>query len=213
MFAAHVHTASRRWQVTVETLKLREKELAKVIPELEAKEQSPAATDDDRRALRSARATRSLTQGQLAHLRGEYWIGVLEEYGLLPNYTLLDDTVTLDVGISWTDPDSNDFRNDHAQFQRGSAQAIREFAPGATFYARGWEIAIDAIDLASTASPSAPGRSALPAASPSTPRPPAKSGRSRRAHGAAAPGSRTPDSGWTWSSSRTSRPRSDGTRR
>src|SRR5439155_7888552 len=36
---------------------------------------------------------------------------------------------------------------EHAQFQRGSAQAIREFAPGARFYARGWEITIDAVDL------------------------------------------------------------------
>ncbi len=147
LFAAHVHAASRRWQVTVETLKLREATIGKVLPELEAKAQSPAATDDDRRALRSAKATLSLTRGQLSHLRGEYWIGVLEEYGLLPNYTLLDDTVTLDVGISWTDPDTSDFRSEHAQFQRGSSQAIREFAPGATFYARGFEIAIDAIDL------------------------------------------------------------------
>ncbi len=147
LFAAHLHAASRRWQLTVETLKRREADIGKVLPELEAKKESPAATDDDRRAWRSAKATLSLTRGQLAHLRGEYWIGVLEEYGLLPNYTLLDDTVTLDVGISWTDPDTSEFRSEHAQFQRGSAQAIREFAPGATFYARGFEIAIDAIDL------------------------------------------------------------------
>ncbi|MFB9239643.1 DEAD/DEAH box helicase [Plantactinospora siamensis] len=73
--------------------------------------------------------------------------GVLEEYGLLPNYTLLDDSVTLDVGLSWIDPDDRKYRYDSAQFQRGSAQALREFAPGATFYARGWEIEIDAVDL------------------------------------------------------------------
>jgi hypothetical protein len=146
-FAGHVHAASRRWQLTVETLKHREKKIDDVLPELMVKVQSPAATDDDRRALRSANVARSLTRGQLSHLRGEYWIGVLEEYGLLPNYTLLDDTVTLDVGLSWMDPDSNEFQSEHAQFQRGAAHAIHEFAPGATFYARGWEIAIDAIDL------------------------------------------------------------------
>ena len=72
---------------------------------------------------------------------------MLEEHGLLPNYTLLDDSVTLDVGLSWTDPDTSTYQTEHAQFQRGSAQAIREFAPGATFYARGWEITIDAVDL------------------------------------------------------------------
>ena len=118
-----------------------------MLPELETKASSTAATDDDRRAWRSAKATRSLTAGQLGHLQGEYWIGVLEEYGVLPNYTLLDDSVVLDVGLSWTDPDSNTFQTEHAQFHRGSSQAIREFAPGATFYARGWEIAVDAVDL------------------------------------------------------------------
>lgn len=147
LFAGHVHAASRRWQQTVETLKRRQTDINRVLPELEERAASPAATDDDKRALRSARTTRKLIGGQLGRLRGEYWISVLEEHGLLPNYTLLDDTVTLAVGISWTNPDSGEFESDSAQFRRGSAQAIREFAPGATFYARGWEIAVDAIDL------------------------------------------------------------------
>lgn len=146
-FAAHLHAVSQRWQVTIQTLTYRLDAIDALLPDLIAKKESPAATDDDRRALRSAQATRSLTAGQLGHLQGEYWIGVLEEYGVLPNYTLLDDSVVLDVGLSWTDPDSNTFKSEHAQFNRGSAQAIREFAPGATFYARGWEIAIDAVDL------------------------------------------------------------------
>ncbi|PWU54785.1 heavy metal resistance protein CzcA [Micromonospora sp. S4605] len=146
-FAAHVQAASRRWQDTVETLQRRQKDIDALLPELEARVQSPAATDDDKQALRSAKATRKLTAGQLAHLRSIYWISVLEEYGLLPNYTLLDDTVTLDVGLSWTDPDSGTHEYGSARFERGSAQALSEFAPGATFYARGWEIEIDAVDL------------------------------------------------------------------
>ncbi|MDQ2587311.1 DEAD/DEAH box helicase [Saccharothrix yanglingensis] len=146
-FAAHVHAASLRWQETVQTLKQRQVAIAALLPDLEARVASPAVTDDDRQALRSAKATGKLTAGQLAHLRGAYWISVLEEYGLLPNYTLLDDSVTLDVGLSWVDPDTGGHKYDAAQFQRGSAHALREFAPGATFYARGWEITIDAVDL------------------------------------------------------------------
>ncbi|WP_020579904.1 DEAD/DEAH box helicase [Actinopolymorpha alba] len=146
-FANHVDAASSRWQDTVETLKQRQARIVDLLPELEARVNSPAATDDDKQALRSAEATRKLTANQLAHLRSTYWISVLEEYGLLPNYTLLDDTVTLDVGLSWTDPDTGAYEYGSAQFQRGSAQALHEFAPGATFYARGWEIAIDAVDL------------------------------------------------------------------
>jgi ATP-dependent helicase YprA (DUF1998 family) len=146
-FGSYVDAASRRWQETVETLKQRQLALAEVLPELDRRAQSPAATDDDRQALRSAQATRKLIAGQLSHLRSSYWISVLEEYGLLPNYTLLDDSVTLDVDLSWTDPDTGTYEYGTARFERGSAQALREFAPGATFYARGWEITIDAIDL------------------------------------------------------------------
>ncbi|ODU05910.1 MAG: heavy metal resistance protein CzcA [Pseudonocardia sp. SCN 72-86] len=146
-FAATLHEASGRWQQTIETLQHRRKAIDDALPALIAQAQSPAATDDDHRAQRSAETARKLTVGQLAHLQGEYWIGVLEEYGLLPNYTLLDDNVTLDVGLSWMNPDTKQFQTDHARIQRGSAQAIREFAPGARFYARGLEITIDAIDL------------------------------------------------------------------
>jgi hypothetical protein len=60
---------------------------------------------------------------------------------------LLDDSVTLDVGLSWVDPDTGDFQSEHQQLQRGSSVAIREFAPGSRFYARGLEIEIDAVDL------------------------------------------------------------------
>lgn len=146
-FAQRLHGASRRWQLSIETLKHRLDEIDALLPALQQKAESPAKTDDDTRAYRSARAAHKLTSGQRAHLTGEYWIGVLEEYGILPNYTLLDDAVVLDVGLSWVDPDSGTFKSEHAQIQRGSAQAIREFAPGATFYARGYEIRIDAIDL------------------------------------------------------------------
>ena len=142
-------TASRRWQLTVaDAASTAWTRIDAVLPELDDK---AAVTRRHRR--RPARAAVGAGDPQRsppassAHLQGEYWIGVLEEYGLLPNYTLLDDTVILDVGLSWTDPDTNTFQTEHAQFQRGSAQAIREFAPGATFYARGWEIAIDAVDL------------------------------------------------------------------
>jgi hypothetical protein len=132
-FAAGIHEASGRWQTTVQALAHRRKAIDDALPALISQAESPAATDDDRRARRSAETARKLTMGQLAHLQGEYWIGVLEEYGLLPNYTLLDDNVTLDVGLSWMNPDTKTFQTEHARIRRGSAQAIREFAPGARF--------------------------------------------------------------------------------
>ena len=55
--------------------------------------------------------------------------------------------VTLDVAVTWIDPETQEFRSEPASFVRSSANALREFAPGATFYARGLEILIDAVDL------------------------------------------------------------------
>ena len=190
-----------RWQITIETLTASQRqELAGFDPGTAAAGRLARATDDDARPLRSAQAALKLTNGQLAHLRGEYWIGVLEEYGLLPNYTLLDDSVEPRRRVELDRPrQPASSRPRHAQFPRGSATAIREFAPGATFYARGLEIRIDASISAWTAPRSGRGCSARTAGTPPTP-----VCRARRStsvsRGAAPPASPTPGSGWTSSS-------------
>ena len=51
------------------------------------------------------------------------------------------------MAVTWIDPETQEFRWEPASFVRSSANALREFAPGATFYARGLEILIDAVDL------------------------------------------------------------------
>jgi len=145
--AAHLYDASRRWAAAVEGLAHRRAAIQQALPELQQIASSPAASDDDKRALRSARAALKMTWNESLRLRGEYWIGVLEEFGILPNYTLIDDMVTLDVAVTWIDPETQEFRWEPASFVRSSANALREFPPGATFYARGLEILIDAVDL------------------------------------------------------------------
>ena len=145
--ARHLLDASRRWTVAVEELKHRRTAISQAKPELEAKAASPAASDDDRRNLRSAVAALAMIGHESKRLTGQYWIAVLEEYGVLPNYTLLDDSVTLDVSVSWIDPDTQQFETRPESFARSAGNALREFAPGATFYARGLEIEIDAVDL------------------------------------------------------------------
>lgn len=145
--ARQVFAASQRWNATIEGLVHRQKAIEDALPELEQVAALPAAGDEDKRAARSARAALKVTQRELADLRGEYWIGVLEEFGLLPNYTLIDDHVTLEVALTWVDPDTQEWQYESTSLQRASANALREFAPGSTFYARGLEIAIDAVDL------------------------------------------------------------------
>ena len=135
--AGHVHAASQRWQQTVETLGHRQTRSTRSLPELEAQAESPVATDDDQRALRSAEASRKLTAGQLADLQGEYWIGVLEEPGCCPTTRCSTTPSPSTSACRWLDPDTGEYETDSAQYQRNSALALREFAPGATFYAGG----------------------------------------------------------------------------
>ncbi|GIL33998.1 DEAD/DEAH box helicase [Phycicoccus sp. DTK01] len=145
--AATVYAAAQRWQSFDSGLAFRRQEILSTIPALKAAAESPAATDDDKRDFRSARATLVLVEKQHDQHRTEPWIAALEEYGLLPNYTLLDDTVTLDVSVTWRDPETNAFVSEPRSFDRAAANALREFAPGATFYARGLEMEIDGLDL------------------------------------------------------------------
>lgn len=145
--ALDVFAAAQRWAAHRETLQRRRDGILNAVPELELKASSPAATTDDKQNLRVAAAALKLVDKQLGEINTDYWIGVLEEYGLLPNYTLLDDSVTLDVSMSWFNPDSGEYESDSASYSRGAANALREFAPGATFYARGFEIEVDAVDL------------------------------------------------------------------
>lgn len=143
----HLTVAAHQWRVDLDELSKRLKSVEEELPEFERRADSPAATDDDRRALRIAKGSRKLLGRQITSITTDYWIAVLERYGVLPNYTLLDDSVTLDVGVTWIDPDSGDYQGDSLSYQRGSRVALTELAPGATFYAQGLAVTIDAVDL------------------------------------------------------------------
>jgi len=141
-----IYAASARWRVTLEGLEHRRAAIINAIPELDRKAEMPAATDDEKRDARIAHGSLKMTQAQLAHMRDLWWVAALEEYGVLPNYTLLDDTVELDIALTWVD-DQDQFQTTPVTYTRGSRAALSEFAPGAVFYAGGMEITIDAVDL------------------------------------------------------------------
>lgn len=145
--AVRCHRASVEWNRRIEMLTHRKTGVDKALPELQDRATSPAATEENRRDLRAAEAAKRLINRQLAELRSEYWVSALESFGLLPNYTLLDDTVTLSVSVNWLNPESQEYEHSEFELNRGSGQALRDFAPGSTFYANGFAIAIDAVDL------------------------------------------------------------------
>lgn len=134
----------RQWLQDIEELRRRRAAIRDSLPELE---QKAVASKDDERKYKTAQAMYVIAGKQLDSQRDEHWVSALERGGMLPNYTLLDDTVQLNVGVSWLDPDSGKYETDEANYQRGAANAITEFAPGSCFYAQGLEIEIDAVEL------------------------------------------------------------------
>lgn len=145
--AAAAHAAVVRWNEQLDHVRYRRKKIGDAIEELTEKVSHPAASDEDRAELKAAQASYRLATRERKELQTEYWIGALERHGLLPNYTLLDDSVQLDVALTWLDPDTNEYRDDLFTYQRGAGIALGELAPGAVFYAQGLEILVDAVDL------------------------------------------------------------------
>ncbi len=146
--------AERTFKLDLDELDTRLATLDQVIPDLQATVERCRSleTDNDERtdaekALRQAQANSRFFKAQRASLKDKYWISNLEKYGILPNYTLLDDSVELNVDVTTWDPDSHERNTDVESFVRGASTALAEFAPGNTFYANSLEIKIDAVEL------------------------------------------------------------------
>ncbi|MGQ0631965.1 MAG: DEAD/DEAH box helicase [Sporichthyaceae bacterium] len=142
-----VHRAVRGYHAEVDELRHREQTLADRIPELEAAAASALATVDDMRDLKLARSELRYVRKRRGALEVQPWIAALEQRSVLPNYRLLDDRVFLDVTLRWVDPDTDELQEEPRSYDRGSPLALTEWAPGATFYAQGVAVRIDALDV------------------------------------------------------------------
>lgn len=139
--------AHRAWSDRATDLAYRKSEIETALPALVAAADSPAATDDDRRAQRSTEAAYKMVQRELGELRRQHWVSGLEEFGVLPNYTLHGDVVALDAHITWVDPDTGQYEAETRTIERAGLLALRELSPGAQFYASGLNMTIDGVDL------------------------------------------------------------------
>ncbi|WP_281871952.1 DEAD/DEAH box helicase [Brachybacterium paraconglomeratum] len=154
-----VDGASGLWHTVARASKRYAKDLAEIdaricrveaaLPELDAAAQAVSNLQDDeaQRAPKIALASLRNLRRQRSELRGEHWVAALERYGLLPNFTLFDDAVGLDVEVTFRDHDTDQFDYESLSFSRGASTALTEFAPGNTFYGQGREIRIDSVDV------------------------------------------------------------------
>ena len=140
----------QRWQSHLNNLmnqrdRLRERE--KPLAALER------PTDEDTETLGRVVAELRYVAGRITRARNQDTLGALEALGLLPNYTLFDDTVTLEVSL-WRpntahdpgDEQSRRFISEASDYARPASIAIRELAPGNYFYVDAHRVRIDAVD-------------------------------------------------------------------
>ncbi|APU22558.1 DEAD/DEAH box helicase [Actinoalloteichus sp. GBA129-24] len=131
-------------------------------------DRSPTVDDDgttERRVHRELTAERRAVYARISELRAADAHGTLVELGLLPNYSLLDGTVALDatlLGRTRTDSRSGDrdgaagtgdgedgevrSETELRSYERPSAYALTELAPGNTYYVDGYKHVITGVE-------------------------------------------------------------------
>lgn len=147
-FAEQLRKAERDWREARQVLIDRRKVLEELLDQLEREAEAVSADDETRLKLRKTRAAYKFTRAQLREsFENEYWISALERFGILPNFTLLDDSVEFSVSVSRTDATTGEFETEAREYSRGISSALFELAPGAVFYAQGVAATVDSVDL------------------------------------------------------------------
>ena len=142
LWAAHQNYRTRR-----EVLTRRKAEIEPEVLRLMELDAMDALADEDKEPLQQARSALRATDRALSRMQADDWVSAMESAQLLPNYTLLDDATELDVVARWRDEVSAEWREDSLTFARGARMALRDFAPGSTFYGRGLQVRVDALEL------------------------------------------------------------------
>lgn len=138
-----VKTAYVRWDAQTGDLTNQRRRLKDAIDTIDGLAHRSIDDDETRSQLAGERAA---VHRQLETMRDEYVLSGLERLGLLPNYTLTGDTVQLDASL-WSKSKTGEYTSALHEYRRSSAMAIREFAPGNSFYASGHRLVIDGLDI------------------------------------------------------------------
>ena len=147
-FADTLDTAREQWNADRALLAARRDELESSLQKLMEDQAAASADDDTQQRYRTTRTAYFATKRRLARqFDGEFWIAALERFGLLPNFTLIDDNVDFSIDISTFDPDTREFEGVARDYRRGISSALYELAPGSRFYAQGIAAQVDSVEL------------------------------------------------------------------
>lgn len=147
----HVERALGRWRANLDEHMRQRNRLRERAGELEALKNP---SDEDKEGLARVTAELRYVGGRIGPMRRQDTFGALEAIGLMPNYTLFDETVRLQVNLWRPNPDhdprdegSRRFEAINTSYDRAASVAIRELAPGNHFYVSSHKVRIDALDI------------------------------------------------------------------
>lgn len=147
-FTTTLDKAQQEWLTGKHLLLDRRKEVGLAREELEKLATTSPNDDELKQRLRVTNASYRFLSKQIKTIyENEYWISAMERFGLLPNFTLLDDSVEFHLSISRTNADTGEFETTPREYSRGISSALYELAPGATFYVQGIAAKIDSVEL------------------------------------------------------------------
>ncbi|MFC6017535.1 DEAD/DEAH box helicase [Plantactinospora solaniradicis] len=109
-----------------------------------------ASDPDHARELKMLKSEAREVRKLLHRIAGAAAHGTLVEFGLLPNYALIDNRTLLDATLTWEEkmPDgSRRFHTELREYDRPARQALVEIAPGNAYYVRGYKHEISGLDL------------------------------------------------------------------
>ena len=100
--------------------------------------------------IRELNAERRGVQKQIGVISRTDAHGALTELGLLPNYSLIDVSTTLEATLTWQDEDKDGkkiYLGELREYSRSARQALFELAPGNHFYIQGYHHKITGLDI------------------------------------------------------------------
>ncbi|MEU4564659.1 DEAD/DEAH box helicase [Actinoplanes sp. NPDC023936] len=109
-----------------------------------------ASDPSQARELRGLRAERKAVGDRLGEIGGASAHSTMVEFGLLPNYSLIDSRTLLDATLTWensTEDGDRRFGGELREYSRPARTALVELAPGNTYYVRGYRHTIDGLEI------------------------------------------------------------------
>ncbi|MFD0775427.1 DUF1998 domain-containing protein, partial [Streptomonospora algeriensis] len=105
---------------------------------------------EQRTRRRQLKAERGAVARRMSEIGRSDAHSALVELGVLPNYSLIDASTSLEATITWSGQSADGDTKYHSEvrgYERSALPALTELAPGNHFYARGYRHTVDGLDI------------------------------------------------------------------